>query len=319
MKLILTGSLSIDQIMNFDGTFEEMIQPDKLHILSLSVLIKELCRTRGGIAGNLAYSLALLGEEPILLASIGQEQREYMADLAELNVDISHVHYSSLPTSTFSVITDRNDCQVGGFYPGAMGDWADLKLDHFDPSEAFLVISANDPQFMAKLIEDARRLKMRTFFDVGQQVIMLPPEVLRDGIAAAELLILNDYEMGVLCRRSGLSQAEVIRQVDVCVVTLGEKGSLVYDRRSDWQEQAVESVKVKSPVDPTGAGDAFRSGFLYGYVRGWKTVDCARLGSTVAAYAVEQRGTQEHRFDLAQLKKRYRQQYKLPLSMERKK
>lgn len=310
MQIVLTGSLAVDQIMNFNGLFEEAIQPDKLHVLSISVLIETLRRTQGGIAGNIVYSLALLGESPILLASIGQDQRSYIESLAKMGVNTDHVHFSTLPTATFSVITDKNDCQVGGFYPGAMSDSQSLSLAQFADPDFLVVISSHDPTQMAIQINECLKHHQRLCFDVGQQVIMLPPKVLKSGLQAAEVLILNDYEMGVLCQRTHLTQAEVINQVAVCVVTLGEKGSLVYDQKNGGKATAVRAVPIAQVVDPTGAGDAFRAGFLYGYVRNWPAAVCAQLGSTVAAYVVEQYGTQAHTFSLSQVADRYQQTYK---------
>lgn len=312
MEILLTGSLSVDQITNFDGLFEEKIQPDKLHILSISVLLKELKRTHGGIAGNIAYSLALLGEKPILLASIGGDQREYMSKLQKMGVNLDYLHYSKLPTATFSVITDRNDCQVGGFYPGAMGDASSLSLKPFAKQDVFTVISAHDPKQMAKQIVEAEKNKMRFFFDVGQQVIALPKEVLQQGVNAAELLILNDYELGILAKALEKTEGQVLSEIKTCVVTLGEKGSKIYS--GDIQTE-VGAVLVTKPVDPTGAGDAYRAGFLYGYVRSWPLIKCARLGSAVASFAIEQVGAQEHHFSKKTLGERYAKTYQEKLSL----
>lgn len=317
MKILLTGSLSIDQIMNFDGLFESMIHKDKLDVLSISVLIQNLRRTRGGIAGNIAYSLALLGEQPILYGSIGKEQKTYMKFLARKGVNIDHVHYSDLPTATFSVITDKNNCQVGGFYPGAMGDAATLTLEPFANQDVLTVISAHDPAQMEVQIDACMRMQKPLCFDVGQQVIILPESVLHKGVEAAKLLILNEYEMGVLSSRIGKSIEEIIKNVDVCVITQGEKGSKMYAREANWQEQHTPAVAISGVVDPTGAGDAFRAGFLYGYVRNWPHTQSAQLGSTLAAYAIEQVGTQGHRPSLAQIAQRYYNQYKEKINIKK--
>jgi adenosine kinase len=232
-----------------------------------------------------------------------------MQALAELGVDTKHVHYSKLPTATFSVITDKNDCQVGGFYPGAMGDADQLSLKRFAEEDLLVVVSAHDPAQMGVQIAECKALQKRLCFDIGQQVSSLPVAVLTQGLAAAEILILNDYEMGMLAQRLNLSQAEIISQVPVCVITLGDQGSQIYTRSEDSQPQLVSAVKVTQVVDPTGAGDAFRAGFLYGYVRNWPVATCAQLGSTVAAYVVESYGTQTHHFTLAELKARYQATY----------
>ncbi len=309
MQIVLIGSLAVDQIMNFGGLFEAMIQPDKLRVLSLSVLIQKMIRSRGGIAGNIAYSLALLGDTPILYSSIGDDQKSYMKELEKLGVNIAHVHYSSLPTATFSVITDSNNCQVGGFYPGAMGDAKSLTIRQFADDDVLVVISAHDPEQMAVQIDECLALKKRLFFDIGQQVIALSKETLRKGIQAAEVLILNDYEMGMLAERTALTPEEIIQSVEVCIITLGERGSEIYSKQNKWEKQSIQAVKVKKVVDPTGAGDAYRAGFLYGYTRGWDLKTSAQLGSTLAAFVVEIHGTQEHVLTKSQITDRYKKSY----------
>lgn len=314
MKIILSGSLSIDQIMNFDGLYEELIQPEKLHALSIAPLVQNFKRSRGGIAGNIAYSLALLGEKPVLYSSIGQESRVYMDDLAKLGVNTSHVHYSDLPTATFSVLTDKNDCQVGGFYPGAMSDASSLTLEKFKDEDILMVISAHDPAQMTIQAEECLKYGKRMVYDVGQQSLVLSKEDILVGLEAAEVLIVNDYEMGLLVKKTSLTQAEIVQQVNVAVVTLGEKGSQIFEKQNQWKPQSVPACQVSQVVDPTGAGDAFRAGFLYGYVRQWPVQKCVQLGSVIGAYAVEEHGTQEHSFEWEEVKQRYLSNYEMPLS-----
>ena len=309
-KILLSGSFSQDQIMNFDGLFEDLIQPNKLHVLSISPLVKSMRRTRGGIAGNIAYSLALLGEKPILYVSTGEDTRFYVESLAKMGINTSFVHYSELPTATFSVLTDKNDCQVGGFYPGAMSDAKSLSIENFADEDVFVVVSAHDPVQMIVQAKECSKLRKRMLFDIGQQISSLSKADLLIGLQAAEVLILNDYEMGILERKTGLTEKEIIKYVDTCVVTLGSKGSIIYSKKSQHKNsQKVEAAKVKDAVDPTGAGDAFRAGFLYGYIKDWDLEKCAKLGSVVAAFAVEKHGTQEHKFSLENIKKRYLENY----------
>lgn len=309
MQIVLCGSLSVDQIMTFDGLYEELIQPEKLHVLSIAPLVKNLRRTPGGIAGNIAYSLALLGEKPVLYSAIGQESISYMNDLEKIGVDVSQVYYSKIPTATFSVLTDKNDCQVGGFYPGAMGDSASLTIKKFKDADVLIVISAHDPKQMIIQAQECQRYGKRMVFDVGQQVLALSGEELQVGLDAAEILVVNDYEMGLLVKKTGLTQDEIIKKVRVCIVTLGEKGSVIYAEKNNWEPILVDAIRVSKVVDPTGAGDAFRAGFLYGYVRGWDLKKSAQLGSVVAAFAVEKHGTQEHSFTWKTIQKRYERQY----------
>jgi adenosine kinase len=314
MQLVISGSMSVDQIMLFDGLFENLIQPDKLHVLSISQLVDRFERTRGGTAGNMAYSLALLGEKPQLVVSIGQDSRPYIEDLAASGVDITRVHFSHLPTATFSVLTDKNNCQVGGFYPGAMSDTASLSFTTFANQDILAVVSAHDPAAMAQQISECKKLGLRLFFDVGQQSLVLPKKVLQDGIDTAELLIVNDYEMGLLASKTGWSESEIQGKVTTCVVTLGEKGVKIWYKGTTEPLQ-VDAVKVQHVVDPTGAGDAFRAGFLYGYIRNWPVIQSAQVGAVVASYVVEKHGTQQHTFTWNDLKKRYKKQYKKELPL----
>ncbi len=309
MKIILTGSMAIDQIMTFDGHFKDQIQPDKLHVLSISVLVKSLRRTDGGVAGNIAYTLGLLGEKPLLLVSIGSEGKAYIKKLTKLGVDTSQVHFSQLPTATFSVLTDRDNCQVGGFYPGAMDDGDDLTLRSVADDDSLVVISPNSPKYMVGYIKQCARLKKRIFFDLGQQILALTKADLIAGLKVSQILIVNDYEFGMILTKTGLTKSQVLKNLHVCVITYGADGVEVYERSHQYQPVKIKAVQVENPVDPTGAGDAFRAGFLYGYVRAWSAEDCARLGCTVAAYAVETIGTQEFEFTWPQLQKRYMKTY----------
>jgi adenosine kinase len=306
MKILLSGSIALDRIMNFPGKYADVIQADKLHVLSVSVLLKELKDTRGGVAANIAYTLALLGEKPILYGSVGENAREYMNTLKKMGVDVGHVHYSKLPTATFTVLTDEVDCQVGGFYPGAMSDAAELTIERFKKDDVFVVVAPHDPTQMAKQVAECAALGKRLFYDVGQQAANISGEDIRAGIMSAELLIVNDYEMTLLAKKTGWSEAQIQQMMKVCVVTLGDKGCAIYH---EGKEQRVPAVKVGNVVDPTGAGDAFRAGFLYGYVRDWSLEKCAQWGGVAAMYAIEKHGTQEHHFTMKEFEVKYTQTF----------
>lgn len=307
MKIVLCGSFAVDRIMTFDGRFKDMIKPDKLHVLSLSIILNNLKDTPGGTGANIGYSLALMGEQPILLCAVGPNTKDYEERLAGLGIDMSRVFHSDKPTASFTVMTDLDDCQVGGFYPGALADSASLKLEQFKDNDIFVVVSSTDPSQMRQNVAECKALGLRLFYDVSQQVSNSPIEDLRRGVETAELLIVNDYELTVLAQRTGHSEQEIKNQVKVCLVTLGAQGSEIYQ-----DGQLVGKVKAAKPqqvADPTGAGDAFRAGFLYGYVRGWDLLVCAQLGSVTAVYAIEKLGTQEHTFTPKQLLARYQENY----------
>ncbi len=307
-KVVLSGSIAFDRIMVFPGTFAEVIQPEKLHVLSLSVLLDDLKETRGGVAANIAYNLALLGDAPVLYGSVGENARSYMKDLGERGVDVSKLHYSDKPTATFTVMTDRDDCQIGGFYPGAMFDASSLTLEPFKDQDVLVVVSPHDLAQSATQVSQAKTFGLRLLYDVGQQAAILSADDLQAGIEAAEVVIANDYEWGLIEKKSGWSRQQIVEKVRVAIVTLGAEGSLVY---VDGQESQVGAVSLtKDQVqDPTGAGDAFRAGFLHGYIRDWEVTKCVQLASVVASYAIQKKGTQEHEFEVDQVEKLVKKTY----------
>jgi adenosine kinase len=311
-NLILTGSISIDRIMNFAGKYKDMIQPDKLHVLSLSILIDKLTNTRGGTAANIAYNAALLKERPILLGSVGDDAKDYMTALQGLGIDTSRVHTSNLPTPTFTVLTDADDNQVGGFYPGAMSDISQLTLKPWYKTNSLVVISANNPAGMQQLVSECQKHGLDYVYDVGQQVTNITIEQLKHGLSGAKVLFVNDYELGTIISRTGYSEEQLNHMIPLIVTTLGSQGTKLNGNslKKVLTIPAVPGVKV---IDPTGAGDAYRAGFLYGYLRKWDLSHCAQLGSVVATYAIEKQGTQEHTFSLAEVKKKYYSAYGTPL------
>lgn len=299
--------------MHYDGILAELIEPTKLDQLSLSVLLSRVERTEGGIAANIAYSLVMLTEQPVLYVSVGRDQTQYMEKLAKRGVSTKLVHFSELPTASFTVLTDSKGAQIGGFYPGAMADASSLSLKRFAGQDVLIVVSAHDPAQMAVQLAEAAKLQLRLVFDIGQQVAALEPAVIRQGLEAAEVLFVNEYELELLCKRTGLTATDIYAQVPTTIVTLGDKGCRIYGKGIDTKRPvSVAAVSAKA-VDPTGAGDAFRGGFLYGYVRNWPVVACAQLGATVAAYAVESHGTQGHHCTLAQVNQRHQAQYRTPV------
>jgi adenosine kinase len=310
--LILTGSISIDRIMNFNGKYSDLIQPDKLHVLSLSILIDKLTNSRGGTAANIAYNSALLGEKPILLGSIGEDAKEYMKDLESLGVTIDYVHVSKLPTPTFTVLTDSTDNQVGGFYPGAMSDISKLTLEPWYGKKALVVISANDPAGMDQLVKECIEHNLDYIYDLGQQVTNITVEQMKLGLSKAQILFGNDYELGTIIARTGYSEEQLNAQIPVIVTTLGAQGTKITGTslKNDLFVPALENIK---PVDPTGAGDSYRAGFLYGYLRDWELVQCAELGSTIATYTIEKHGTQTHTFTYDALIKKHEHAYGMQL------
>ncbi len=292
-QLIICGSIAIDRIMNFPGRYKDAIHPEKLHVLSLSVLLDKLEETPGGVGANIAAASARLGEKPVLLGSVGPDAKaeDYMKQLAELGVDISAVHTSKLSTASFNVITDLDDNQVGGFYPGAMADSKSLGLKPWKKLSVFVAVSAHDPAGMKAQVEQCKKYGLRLLYDPGQQVSNSSVSDLKAGLESAEVLIVNDYEMGALCKKVDTDPETLKAAIPVVITTLGKDGSMI-EGAAAAAPIKIAVAKTAKLLDPTGAGDAYRAGFLYGYLRQWELVKCGQLGSVVASFIVEQHGTQ---------------------------
>jgi adenosine kinase len=312
IPILVSGSIAIDRIMNFSGRYSDYIHPEKLDSLSVSIFLKELKDTYGGVGANIAYSLALLGDEPILIGAVGKDAVVYMEKLAHDGVNIKHVHESELPTASFNVITDDDQNQVGGFYPGAMFDSDTLSLEQWSGQKALVVISPHDPKAMKRHVQECKQLGMRLCYDIGQQVSNLPGEDMREAVDVAEILTLNEYELSVFSKKTGLSVQEIKAKVPIVITTFGKSGSVIEGAKVP-KPITVGIAKPKRVADPTGAGDAYRAGFLYGYARDWALKKCAQLGAVCAAYAIETVGTQTHRFTQAEIANRYQETFNEPL------
>lgn len=306
--IVISGSIAIDRIMNFGGRYREHIRLEKLDSLSISIFLNELKDAYGGVGANIAYSMALLGDQPILLGSAGKDAVIYMEKLAHDGVNIKYVFESDLPTASFNVITDADQNQVGGFYPGAMFDSDSLSFEPWKNDQPIVVVAPHDPKAMKRQVEEAKKWALRMMYDIGQQVSNLPSDEMAEGVKAAEILILNDYELTVLSKKTGLSIADIKKTVPIVVTTLGKKGSVIEGAKVP-KSINVGVAKAKQVADPTGAGDAFRAGFLYGYARNWPLKACAQLGAVLGTYAIETMGTQSHTFTIDEVKKRYKQTF----------
>lgn len=290
-KLVISGSIAIDRIMNFSGEYRDLIEQDKIDVLSVSVLVESLNEAEGGTGANIAYNLACLGDSPVLLGSVGGNASSYIDRLSATGIDTSHINVSNLPTASFNVLTDAGGNQVGGFYPGAMADAGSLSFESFAGQDIVACISAHDPVAMRRQSEECLKHKIRLVYDPGQQVSNVSAEDLRAGVEAAEVVIVNEYELSLLIKKTGWSKEELVAKVPVLVSTHGVEGSIINGSKVK-QPVTINSVKPKHIADPTGAGDAYRAGFLYGYLRQWKLEDCGQLGSVVASFALEQHGPQ---------------------------
>lgn len=295
--ILVTGSLAFDVIMDFPGKFADHIDPTKIHILNLSFLVNTLKKQKGGTAGNIAYNLALLKTPVSILGSAGEDFKEYQEFLKKAGVDTSQIKISQENlTSQAFIITDQADNQITAFYPGAMSENSRLSIDTAD----FAVISPNDPKAMLNFAKEAQTLKIPYMFDPGMQLPRLTDQDLITGIDGAKILIGNDYEIGLIKKR-----LKTIK-TDILITTLGEKGSIIQTPEETIQ---INPAKPKEVVDPTGAGDAYRAGFLAGYLQGKDLKTSGQMGSVAACYAIEKYGTTTHEFTLDEFQARYKGNY----------
>lgn len=308
MTVVVTGSVAYDYIMSFPGRFRDHILPDNIANLSLSFLVDSMTRQRGGCAPNIAYSLALLGERPRIMATAGQDFDDYARWLEKYGIDLSWMRiYRDEYTASFFVSTDVENNQIASFYTGAMARARDLSFYDFDVSDVDLVvISPNDPDAMRKYVRECADLGLPFIYDPSQQIVRLDANALIEGIEAAHILICNDYEYELIKHKTGLSDVELLSKAETIVVTEGEKGSSIYTLERKYKIPPAPPERIG---DPTGVGDAYRAGLIVGLLAGFPWDVAGRLGSLAATYALEHAGPQEHYYTLDEFVERYRRTF----------
>ena len=307
MDIVVTGSVAYDYLMTFPGKFKEHILPEKLEAISLSFLVDSLVRRRGGIAPNIAYNLALLGGRPRVFATVGTDFEDYRLWLESKGVDTTYaVVIDTELTGSFFATTDQDNAQMASFYPGAMGHAATLSLKDLDQRPDLVVISPTDPLAMDKYIAECKEIGLRYLYDPSQQIVRVDGDTLRNGIEGAMALFVNEYEFELVRKMTGMSVEEILHHVEFLVVTLGGKGVHVYVGDERFETKPVPPEQI---IDPTGAGDAFRGGFLTGYGHGWDFITCARMGALSATYCLESDGPQGQNYTPEEYVARYRQHY----------
>jgi adenosine kinase len=307
MDVVLTGSIAFDYIMHFPGRFREHILPDHLDSLSLSFLVDTLDRRRGGVAANIGYSLALLGERPRIMATVGEDFAEYREFLESVGVDTAEIKtVPGVLTASFFVTTDNSDAQIASFYTGGMANAKELRFVDLDPLPELVMISPNDPVAMNAYAAECTALGVPYFYDPSQQILRLSGDELQRGIEGCVGLFVNDYELALIEEKTGMESQEIVARTSFTVVTRGEHGSTLYQ---DGDRHQIPAVKPEIAAEPTGVGDAYRGGFLKGYVHGQPIECCCMLGALAATYCLEHLGPQGHRFELSEFSQRFRQEF----------
>ena len=306
MRLVVTGSIAFDYLMSFPGKFTDHFLPEHFSRVSLSFLVDTMDKRRGGCAPNIAYTLALLGERPLLMATAGQDFGDYRRWLEAAGVDTSLV--KQVPdkfTASFFCSTDVANNQIASFYTGAMAHAAELSFRTVGPID-LVIVSPNDPAAMTQYAEECRTLGIRFIFDPGQQCARMSGPELADGINGAYLVICNDYELELIREKTGLGEGDILQRAEHLVITRGEHGSSVFHGSERVDVPAVAPTRI---ADPTGVGDAYRGGFMKGLASGASLQTCAELGSVAATFALEHLGGTSHSYTWAEFQARYEQHF----------
>ena len=308
MDILVTGSISYDYLMRFPGKFTDHLIPEQLHQISVSFLVEEMTKHWGGVAANIAYGIALFGLRPKLMGTTGRDFPDYRAWLEKAGVDTSTIRqFDTAFTASFFCNTDQDNNQIASFYSGAMVFAADYTMaDAFAGVPDFVVISPNDPHAMQNLAEECRERNIKFLYDPSQQVARLNGEELARDMKGAYAMVVNAYEAEIICQKTGQCLDDLRATVPILVITQGAKGVHIY-HRDELVE--IEAFPPDGIQDPTGVGDAFRSGFIYGMISGWPLLLAGQVGTLCATYVLEQVGTQSHHFTPKEFAARFRTRY----------
>lgn len=307
MEVVVTGSVAFDYLMSFPGKFADHILPDQLHQISLSFLVESMNKQRGGTAPNIAYTLGLLGGRPQMMATAGDDFGSYRTWLDKHGVDTTAtIEIPDEHCASFFVNTDQEQNQIASFYTGAMAYAGQLSYAEHAPNVELTIISPNDPGAMLKYIGECKEKGIKYIYDPSQQTIWLSGDDLLDGLDGCYMLTVNEYEMGMIREKTGLSNDEIYDKAHSVLVTRGKEGSIL---TIDDKEYQIPIVPLHRMVEPTGAGDAYRAGLIRGIQLELPWEVCGRMGALASAYVLEEMGTQAHTYTLGQFVARYREHF----------
>lgn len=317
-KILVAGSVAYDHVMRYDGLFKNVILPDQLDHLSVAFTASKKSVNFGGCAGNIAYTLRLFGEQPVVLAAVGSDFERYEQWMKKCGIDTSTlVHHEDELTASATIITDQGQNQITIFHGGAMtANSKVLSVRGFGGENGggggeggdvgLAIIAPDDPARMMRLARECAELNIPYIFDPAQALTALQADDLRMALGSAKILIANEYEVGLICKILGIERDRLAGLVPIFIETFGAKGSSVVSPEGTFLVKAVKPEKI---VDPTGCGDAFRAGVLYGMSRGLKIEKCCQMGALAATYALEHEGTQGHAFTLEEFEERLKESF----------
>ena len=306
MKTLITGSIAYDTIMVFPDRFRNHLLPDQLHILNVCFLTPQMRREYGGTAGNIAYNLKLLGEDPLLMATVGEDVAPYLERLRGLSIGTEHLkRIAGQFTAQAFITTDLDDNQITAFHPGAMNYSHENHVTR-SLGAALAIIGPDGKEGMLQHARECAAEGIAFMFDPGQGLPMFSPQELDEFVKLADYVAVNDYEGKLLEERTGRSLELLAREVKALVYTMGAKGSVIF---AGGQRHEIPCVEAQAVVDPTGCGDAYRAGLLYGISHGWDWPSTGKLGALLGAIKIAERGAQNHAPSRDEIEARFRRAF----------
>lgn len=306
MSALICGSLAYDTIMVFPDQFKNHILPDKVHILNVSFLVPRMRREFGGCAGNIAYNLKLLGGDPIPMATVGQDFAPYREHFQQQGINLSQVkEIEELFTPQAFITTDHDNNQITAFHPGAMMRSYENHVRDV-PGVTFGIVSPDGREGMLQNAQEFADAGIPFIFDPGQAMPLFNGEELRNFIELADYVTVNDYESNLLQERTGWSENDIVKRVKAYITTRGPHGSQIHTPEKTIDVPPAHERRV---TDPTGCGDAFRAGLIYGIEKGYDWLTIGRMGNLMGALKVEHPGTQNQRFDFDEFNEQFKQQF----------
>ena len=306
MSSLICGSLAYDSIMQFEGRFADTLLADQLHKINISFLVPSMRREFGGCAGNIAYNLKLLGGEPLIMATVGQDSAPYLERFEQLGISRKCIRVIDTSfTAQCFVTTDAGGNQINAFHPGAMTFSHENKIADAGPVK-FAIVAPDGRDGMLQHAEQSAALGIPLIFDPGQGLPMFDGDELKHFIDLASYVAVNDYEAELLTSRTGLSLTQIAERVTALIVTRGEQGAEIF---AGNEKIDIPCVKATTIADPTGCGDAFRAGMLFGLTKGMDWATTGRLSSLMGTYKIESQGPQNHAPTLAEIEDRFHQAF----------
>jgi len=307
MSLLISGSMAYDSIMDFPDSFKNHILPDQIHILNVCFVVEEMKKNFGGCAGNIAYTMKLLGGDPLILAPLGKDGTDYKQFLKQQGISTKYIPLSEKKfTSSAQITTDKDHNQIIAYYNGAGDEATELHIVDVSEKIELAIIAPTKKEAMIQHANECAEKNIPFVFDPSHQLTAFSDEELKTLIGKAKFYIANDYEMKLTEQKTGWTMEEILQHVEIVIVTQGDKGSFVRTADELFEITPCPAFAVQ---DPTGAGDSYRAGFFAAYAKGLDSETCGRVGSVAATYTVEHYGTQNHHFTLSEFAERYKKAY----------